>query len=655
MWHAPPRSRKDRAHTPYFDTRYPACYTFPMPAHPKPRRKDYRDRRSVPESPRIRLLSWAVVAVAVLFVARLGHLQILQRSVYEALASGQRELYRELFPERGDIIVIDRDGTEVPLATNQFLNLVWAEPRRIDDPIRTAQVLSEILEREDVEQASASFPNVGEVSESDEDGGDAPGDAEATGNSPLATSSYADILAKLQKPDDPYEPIRRRVSDETSAEVERANLPGIHLLREEFRFYPEQDIAAHITGFVSEDDEGAMSGKYGVEGHYDDVLRGTPGFVFSELDAKGRWISVGIRRRNPVEDGAAVVLTIDRTIQHVACKALEEAVEVHQADAGSLVILNPKTGAIMAMCGAPSFNPNAYGNVESLAVYNNQPTFNAYEPGSVVKPLVMAGALDAGAVTPNTTYNDTAEVQIDRFTIRNSDKQGHGIQTMTQVLERSLNIGMIFVMRQMGGEKLTEYIHRFGFGEATGVEVALEAAGDVSSLENGHEVYWATASYGQGVTMTLMQLAAAYGALANNGAMMKPHVVQEVRFANGTMDVTEPETVRQVVSSHTAQLTTAMLVSVVEHGHAKGAQVPGYYMAGKTGTAQVANDEGQGYKQDETRVTFAGYGPARDPQFVVAIRMDHPRTTPWAEGTVVPMFGTIADFLVDYLAIPPER
>ncbi len=616
-----------------------------MPAHLKPRRKDYRDRVFIPESPRIRLLSFAVMAVAILFVARLGHLQILQRGVYEALASGQRELYRELFPERGDILVVDRDGTEVPLATNQFLNLVWAEPRRVDDPVRTAQVLSEILERGEVQAEAGGEIVIGEEASV----------AEANSQKLIANSIYDDILAKLQKPDDPYEPIRRRVSDETSAEVERANLQGIYLLREEFRFYPEKDIAAHITGFVSEDEEGAMSGKYGIEGRYDELLRGTPGFVFSELDTKGRWISMGVRRRNPVEDGADVVLTIDRTVQYVACKALKEAVEKHQADAGSLVILNPKTGAILAMCGAPTFDPNAYGNVESLAVYNNQPTFNAYEPGSVVKPLVMAGALDAGVVTPNTTYNDTAEVQIDRFTIRNSDKQGHGIQTMTQVLERSLNIGMIFVMRQMGGDKLTEYMRRFGFGSATGVEITAEAAGDVSSLDKGYEVYWATASYGQGVTMTLIQLAAAYGALANNGAMMKPHVVQEVRFADGTIDVAEPETVRQAVSAHTSQLTTAMLVSVVEHGHAKGAQVEGYYMAGKTGTAQVANDEGQGYKADETRVTFAGYGPARDPQFVVAIRMDHPRTTPWAEGTVVPVFGEIADFLVDYLAIPPER
>ena len=623
-----------------------------MPTHQKPRRRDYRDRApSTTVPPRLRLLSLAVLAITILFVARLGHLQILQRGVYDALASGQRELYRELFPERGDILVTDQDGTEVPLATNQFLNLVWAEPRRVDDPIRTAQVLSEILEREVSESENAPTP----PSVADAPSTSPPAGEDATGNLPLATSLYDDILAKLQKPDDPYEPIRRKVSDETSAEVERANLPGIHLLREEFRLYPERSMAAHMTGFVSEDEEGGMSGKYGIEGHFDDTLRGTPGFVFSELDVKGRWISVGMRRHDPVQDGADVVLTVDRTIQHVACTALQEAVERHQADGGSLVVLNPKTGAILAMCGAPTFDPNAYGDVESLAVYNNQPTFDAYEPGSVMKPLVMAGALDAGSVTPNTIYNDTASVTIDRFTIRNSDKQGHGIQTMTQVLEKSLNIGMIFVMRQMGGEKLTEYAHRFGLGAQTGVEVAAEASGDISSLDKGHEVYWATASYGQGVTATLMQLVSAYGALANNGAMMRPHMVKETRTADGTVDETEIETVRQVVSPHTAQLTTAMLVSVVENGHSKGAQVPGYYMAGKTGTAQVAGKDGQGYKQDETRVTFVGYGPARNPAFVIAVRMDHPRTTPWAEGTVVPVAGEIADFLMDYLAIPPER
>lgn len=598
------------------------------------KRRQYRAKGPVISlSSRLKVLQLAFFVIASLLVARLLHLQVLRHGVYEALASGQRELYRDLFPERGDVLVVDKGGTEMPFATNRFLHLVWAEPRRVDDPVRTAQVLSELLD-------ISTEPEVTELED---------------GTTEEGPSPYDLLLEKLQKEDDPYEPIQRRVDDALAEEIERANLEGIHLLREEFRFYPEGDVSGHVLGFVSADEDGSLSGKYGVEGHHDDVLAGSSGFLFSELDAQGNWISIGARSFADAQDGADLVLTIDRTLQHVACTKLQEAVERHQADSGSVLILNAKTGAITVMCGAPTFDPNVYNEVESISTYNNQTIFGAYEPGSIFKPLVMAAGLDAGAIVPNKTYDDTGEVKIDRFTIRNSDLKANGIQTMTQVLEKSLNTGMIYVMRQMGGEVMSRYLKEFGFGELIGVQLDTEVAGDIVSLDRGHEIYYATNSYGQGLTVTPLQMVQAYTALANGGRMMKPYLVQEVRHANGEVEVTEPVQLRQVISQKTAQTITAMLVSVVENGHAGSAGVNGYYIAGKTGTAQVARENGAGYKPDETIASFVGYGPARDPQFVMLVRLDHPKTSPWASGTAAPTFGEIADFLLQYEQIPPER
>lgn len=600
---------------------------------PKKRRHYGKRASSISLPSRLRLLQIAFFVVAGLLVARLGYLQILQHGVYEALASGQRELYRDLFPERGDVLVRDKDGTEMALATNRYLNLVWAEPRRVDDPIRTAQVVADILD--------ISYEEV--ITETE------------GGETVTEPSEYELLLTKLQKEGDPYEPIKRRVTEEVGEEIERANLEGIHLLREQFRYYPEGETAAHLTGFVSADEDGTLSGKYGLEGHFDDVLAGQAGFLFSELDAAGNWISIGARNFRDAQDGADLLLTIDRTLQHVACTEIAAAVERHEADSGSVLIVDAKTGAIRAMCGAPTFDPNVYNEVESVSVYNNQTTFAAYEPGSIFKPLVMAAGLDAGAVSPKTTYNDTGEEKIDRFTIRNSDLKSYGIQTMTEVLEKSLNTGMIFVMRRMGGDVLARYVHDFGFGEAIGIELDSEVQGEISAVDKGYEIYSATSSYGQGLTVTPLQMVQAYTALANGGAMMRPYLVEEIRYANGDVERTEPLTLRQVISPKAAQMVTAMLVSTVENGHAGSAGVSGFYIAGKTGTAQVAKENGSGYKADETIASFVGYGPARDPQFVMLVRIDHPRTTPWASGTAAPTFGEIADFLLQYEQIPPER
>ncbi len=609
------------------------------------------------EPTRIRVFRVFMVVIVVVIVLRLFTLQVLQHGFYEALASGQHEIFQELFPKRGSIIVQDYqlDETEYNVASNHLTGFVYADPRRIEKPEETAKQLAWIL--------GIEVRTCGEEEEGLEggEGQEGSGDVGVNGIDPLddeekeCPSEYDIILERLSKSDDPYEPIMRGVEDDKLSMIDESGMEGIYYVREESRHYPEDGLGGHVFGFVGADEEGFMSGRYGIEGHFNEELSGTTGFLRSERDIAGRLIAVGDRSYEPAVDGADVVLTIDRTIQYMACSKLVETVQKHGADGGSVIIMNPADGTIMAMCAYPDYDPAAYNEVESINVFNNPAIFEAYEPGSIFKAITMAAALDSGAVTPATTYKDTGEVKIDVYTIKNSDEQAHGVQTMTEVLEKSLNTGVIFAMRETGRDMFQEYVNEFGFGDYTGVELDSEAPGDVSTLDEPSEVYPATASFGQGITATPLQMVTAFAAIANGGTLYEPHIVDAIRYEDGTIEETQPVQVRRVISEKSAQLLSAMLVSVVEHGHGTPAAVDGYYVAGKTGTAQVAKTDGPGYAEDETIGSFAGFAPANDPQFAMIVRINRPRTTQWAAGTAGPLFGELAQFLLQYLEIPPER
>ncbi len=575
---------------------------------------------------------------------RLFTLQVVNASFYESLASGQHDVYEELIAQRGTVYVKDwKDDSEYAAATNEARAFIYAEPRKIEDPEYAAQAIAEILGYEmvitsdptDLLEVEAAVDEETEESESVPE-----------------QSKYELLLERLSKVDDPYEPIERHVPESTLDKILALELEGIYYILEDVRSYPEENLGGHLFGFVTKTDEGTY-GQYGLEGYYDEFLAGENGYLNAQTDSVGRWIGVGKREFQAAKDGGDLLLTIDRTIQHAACRILADGVERYEADGGSVIILEPSTGRVMALCNAPDFDSNTYNEVEDVSIYNNDSIFTAYEPGSVMKPLVMAGAIDVGAVTPSTTYVDEGEERIDEYTIRNSDLKSYGVQTMTEVLEKSLNTGMIFVMREMTGLVMTQYIEDFGFGTLTGIDLDTEVSGTIDSLYNDHEIYYATGSYGQGITSTPIQMASAYAALANGGWLMQPYVVEEKRYADGTVEHFSPQSVRQVLDKTTATTIGAMLVSVIENGHAGLAGVDGYYIAGKTGTAQVA--EGGGYAEGLTNATFAGFGPIEDPQFVMVVKIEHPRAVEWAADTAAPIFGEIADFLLDYLEIAPTR
>jgi len=270
----------------------------------------------------------------------------------------------------------------------------------------------------------------------------------------------------------------------------------------------------------------------------------------------------------------------------------------------------------------------------------------------------MAMALDQEKVTPETTYNDTGRVVIAKYNIENSDRKSNGVQTMTNVLEKSLNTGVIFAMRKIGSDKFKEYVKFFGFGEKTGIELEGESGGDMKNLvkEKGNkELYAATASFGQGIAVTPLQMVNAFAAIANGGILMKPYVVQKIIKNDGSIVETQPRQMRRVISEKTAMLLGGMLVNVVENGHGQRAGVKGYYVAGKTGTAQIPKKNGRGYEERAHIGSFAGFAPANNPRFTMLVRIDHPRDVEWAESSAAPLFGEIAEFILNYWQVPAER
>jgi len=495
-----------------------------------------------------------------------------------------------------------------------------------------------------------------------------------------------EYLKKLKKKRDPYEPIKNKVDEETliklfalltgredsqiefregeiykiadSDEKEIIEFKGISYTMVTHRYYPEENVGSHILGFVGMSDN-EFIGKYGLEGFFNDELSGQLGLIKTERGANRSIVIVNNREYIKPINGNDLVLSINRSVQFVACQKLDEAAQRHGADSGSVIIMEPNSGAIIAMCSWPNFNPNNYDEVEDIKIFNNPIVFEQYEPGSIFKAITMAAALDQGSVTPDTTYDDKGQVIIQDWTIENSDYNtfgGHGEVNMNTVLELSLNTGAIFVMQQTGIENFATYIKNFGFGEKTGIELEAESSGNINNLLKNkiQEIYATTASYGQGISVTPLQMIAAYAAIANNGILMKPYIVQEIINNDNSRDITRPIQIRRVISEKAATLLLGMLVNVVESGHAKLAGVKGYWLGGKTGTAEIASSVSRGYS-GRTAHTFVGIAPIDEPKFVMLVKLDDPKDVQYAASSAAPLFGEIAEFLLQYYQVPKER
>jgi cell division protein FtsI/penicillin-binding protein 2 len=582
-------------------------------------------RKKNDSSTRLRAVVVCFFALALWIIAHLFSLQIIEHDYYKLFASNAHEIYKKIHPDRGTVFFQDtRTHTFYPAALNRPYYLIYAVPKEIPAE-KVGFVYEQLLDILNIDDSNKK----------------------------------QEILSRLAKKNSWYQVVQKKVDEHTMQELLGAKLPGIYSSIQQYRYYPEEDLGSGVLGFCSQGDNDSMVGKYGVEGYWNDMLAGKAGYVSGEKTGLGSWIAFADRQVVPAENGADVVLTIDRTLQYKACKRLEDGMKEYGAKSSALVILNPKTGAVLAMCSFPDFNPNDFSNVSDLERFNNKTIFTAYEPGSVFKPVVMSAALDAGLISPNTTFTDPCKWELKGSQpIYNAERACYGLQTMTQVLENSVNTGMVWVQKQLGLEQLRTYIKQFGFGKKTGIALSTEVGGNISSLDT-YVINGIYASFGQGITVTPLQLAAAYSAFANEGKMPKPYIVEEIRFPNGKIEYPEVKKSVQVISARTAKLITGMLVSVIEKKYFRVAKLDHYYLAGKTGTAQIA--VGGGTYQDNakrTNHTFVGYGPTKTSPYVVVVKYEEPVLTVgqrYAEHTAAPVFRDIMNLLVQYYNIPEER
>lgn len=566
---------------------------------------------SAPSNWRIHALVFFILAIAGMVFLRLYSLQILSYATYRALAEGQHTLFTELFAQRGQIFLKDKNDV-YPVAVNRSSEMAYAVPKEMDDPQGEAQKLADMLQLDRVE-----------------------------------------LENKFKNSEDMYEVLKHRLSDDETAKIKDANLKGIHLADDTFRYYPSAELAANVLGFVGWKDND-FGGRYGLEAYFNSQLGGQSGQVTQDRDAAGRWITIGDRQIVPAQNGDSLVLTIDHTVQYETEKILKSAVENFKADSGSIIVMEPSTGKIISMATYPTFDPNAYAQVSDISAYRNPTVNDAYECGSVFKSITLAAGLDSNLITPDTTYTDTGAVTEAGYTIKNSDLKANGLQTMTQVLEKSLNTGAIHVEKLLGNKNFADYVRRFGFGEKTDIDLPGESAGNLNNLNNPRiNIQFYTSSFGQGITVTPIQLISAYSSIANGGVLMKPQIVEKVIHADGSEENTQPQEVRRVISEKAALQITQMLRSVVTNGHGKRADVPGYLVGGKTGTAQVASSETKGYQEGKTEGSFAGFAPIDNPKFAILVKIDNPKGVQWAESSAAPTFGELMKFLLEYYNIEP--
>lgn len=519
-----------------------------------------------------------------LLIFNIYKLQI-EKSIYYLTQAQSQEKASGVFEAvRGNIFFTDRNNNLIPAALNKDYPIIYAVPKEIQQ--NAAEKLA-----------------------------------------PIVNLSTEELEKIFNKPDDLYELLVEKADAQQIEEIGDLKLKGIYTRTHSLRFYPLEDLASHLLGFVAPVLEKRI-GRYGVELYFNETLAGKDGQLEGDNIIKP-------------ESGKDLILTIDRNIQAQAEGILKKLIEEYQAAAGTVIVQEPQTGKILAMGSFPNFDPNSYSKSE-IKNFLNPAVQAIYEPGSVFKLITMSAGIDSGKITPETTYIDTGSVTLNGKTIKNWDLKAHGEQTMTGVLEQSINTGAVFAQRKTGPDIFYNYLIKFGLNEPTDITLPGEVKGNISNLKNGKDIDFATASFGQGVAITPVQLISAVSAIANGGVLMKPIILRDDK----------PEIIRRAISSETAKAVTQMMVSAVEKNII--AAIPNYSIAGKTGTAFVPIFGGKGYT-DQVINTYSGFAPAPDPKFVILIKLDKPAGAPLAGQSVVPAFRELAQFLLNYYNIAPDK
>ncbi|OLC38033.1 MAG: hypothetical protein AUH81_04880 [Candidatus Rokubacteria bacterium 13_1_40CM_4_69_5] len=545
----------------------------------------------------------AILAVAFGGVtARLGQLQILRHAELSAMAERQYSRTVVLHAQRGPIV--DRQGAT--LAASSPAESLFAQPRSVGDPVRVAARLA-----------------------------------------PIVRMSPAELHAALVSPR-PFVWLRRRLPPAVAERVRALREPGLGLVAEPLRLYPNRELAAHVLGF-----EGVDGGLEGIERAWNDTLQGGPGKAVVGRDALGRDV-VTQQVLQPPAPGNGVMLTLDVNIQYVAEREIDAAYRRTGAKAAMAVVLEPRTGDVLAIAIRPTFNPNTFLDVPSRDVWRNRAITDPFEPGSTFKVILAAAALEEGVVRPSDrVFGENGAITIARTTIH--DWKKYGWLTFAEVLQHSSNVGSIKVGLALGGARYHRYMSAFGFGAPTGVGLPGESRGLLRDPQRWSGLSLPTMSIGQEVSVTALQMVAAVGAIANGGTLMQPHLVRAVFDADGREARRfGPVAVRQVISAETVRTLTRLLVGVVDAGTGHNAAIPGYQVAGKTGTAQKLDPATGRYSRAPGVLSFVGFAPADEPRFVMLVMLDEPRNEQWGSEAAAPVFAAIGRAVLRYLDVPPR-
>ncbi len=560
----------------------------------------------------IRLISILIIFGALIFIGKLYIIQVLRHSEYVQIANKQYQKPGGFF-DRGSIYFDDKDGNKISAATVKSGYILAVNPKQIVD-------------------ATDAYNKIGAIFPLDK----------------------VNFLAHATKLNDTYEEIQKQIPTDSGDKIRDLKIKGVILADQNTRFYPGGSEAAHVLGYVGYKGNN-FTGIYGLESQYNSVLQRTSESLYANFFVEiFSNIKSGITSGNNLEGD--LVTTIEPNVQSAFENTLKKVQSQWSSEETSGIIMDPKTGEILAMASVPNFDPNNFSQVSSVSVYTNPLVQRVREMGSIIKAVTMASGIDAGVVTASTTYNDKGSVTYDGKTVYNFDKKGRGVINMQRVLSESLNTGASFVMSKLGTAKFADYFTRFGLEEKTGIDLPSEASDLISNLKSPRTIEYATASFGQGIALTPVATARALSVIANGGMLIKPHIVKEIDPIEGLKyDPSSSYKPVRVISAEAAKQTTDMLVYIVDNNLQNGkAKNPHYAIAAKTGTAQMAAPGG-GYYPDRYLHSFFGFFPAYNPKFLVLMYTVYPKGAGYAASTMAQPFLDLSKFLINYYSLPPDR
>ncbi len=581
---------------------------------------------------RLRTLKLAYFLFLAVIAIRLFYWQVIRYDHLSALAEQQHVSSQTIDASRGVIMAADKSV----LVSNQPAYLLYGLPKVIADKEDFAAKIAAVLITQQLAKPGAPV-------------------IEEEQQKLLIEEKKSEILGKVSQ-NLFWIALEKNVDTATRERIEALKLKGLGFDASTARFYPEASSSAHILGFVGSDPFGKQVGYFGIEGFYNGELRGTPGLLTEEKDAKGSPILTGKFFQKEPQKGHDLVLNIDRTVQYIAEKKVKEGMIKYGAKAAYVVIMEPKTGAMLAMASYPNYDPSHYVDFPKND-FKNPIVADSYEPGSTFKVLQAAAAINEGLITPDTICDIcSGPVRISGFDIRTWDNKYHPNSTMTETIIHSDNTGMVFISRKLGLDKMYDYIEKFGFGNSTKIDLQDETSPDIRPKDQWREIDTATASFGQGIAATGIQMVRAIATIANGGHLMEPHIVKFIQDGERTIEI-KPKIVGNPLQEKTTKTVTQMMIDAVDKGEAqfykKKIGVGSFKIAGKTGTAQIP--VAGHYDPTKTIASFVGFAPADDPKFVMLVRYTEPTTSIYGADTAAPTFFEIAKELFTYYGIAPTQ